>query len=331
MKKEIPFQYNKEYFKSISDAYEKTAKKISKIRWDFVKFIKPKIVLDYGAGANFLTKFAPKGVIVDSFDIGKYPIKYTGIRHKFYDLIFLCDVLEHIPDFRILNKILKRTRYIYVSIPLLPKGKRLKKWKHFKFETGEHLHFFTERSLDLFFEARGFKRIKSGFPECEIREDIYSAVYKKETIVFTNGIFDLLHAGHIKLLKEAKRLGDFLVVGLNSDSSATKIKRKPIKDENQRKIILESIEYVDKVIIFKETTPLRLIKQIKPDILVKGGDYKRETVVGHRFVESYGGKVVIIPLLKGYSTTNLIEDIKGRSFKTKQGGKDGKESSNSRR
>jgi len=318
MGKEIPFQYNKEYFKTISEAYEKTAKKISKIRWNFVKCIKPKIVLDYGAGANFLTRFAPKGVKVDSFDIGNYPVKYTGIRHKSYDLIFLCDVLEHIPDFRILDNIFEKTKYIFVSIPILPRGKRLKTWKHFKFETREHLHFFTKRSLDLFFEARGFKKIKSGYPECPPREDIYSALYQKEITVFTNGIFDLLHAGHIKLLREAKKLGDILIVGLNSDKSAERIKRKPIKDEKQRKEILESIEYVDKVIIFKESTPIRLIKKIKPDILVKGGDYTKETVVGYKFVKSYGGKTVIIPLLKGYSTTRLIEEIKGRSLKTKR-------------
>ena len=182
VKKEIPLQYDEKYWNSISIKYEKTAKIINTIRWSFVSFIKPKIVLDYGAGACFLSKFAPKGIIVDTFDIGKFPVKYTGIKHKRYDLIFLCDVLEHIPDFRVLDyqkKIFSRTKYIYVSVPILPKGKKLKNWKHFKFRTGEHLHFFTKESLDLFFEARNFARIKSGYPECRLRKDIYSAVYKK--------------------------------------------------------------------------------------------------------------------------------------------------------
>ena len=311
MKKEIPFQYNKEYFGSISQSYKKTAKIISKIRWAFVGEVKPKLVLDYGAGANFLSKYAPKRVVIDSFDIGNYSVKYTGIRHKFYDLVFLCDVLEHIPDFRILDDIFKKTKYVCVSIPLLPRGKRLKTWKHFKFETGEHLHFFTKRSLDLFFEARGFKNIKSGFPEVTQgpRTDILNVLYQKEKIVFTNGVFDLITSGHIHLLREAKKLGDVLIVGLNSDKSASKIKRKPVKNELQRKEILESIKYVDKVEIFNEYTPFSLIKKIKPDILVKGGDYTESTVVGHKFVKSYGGKVVIVPRIKGYSTTDLLNQI----------------------
>ncbi len=179
MNKEIPFQYNKEYWRTISSAYLKTAKRVSEIRWDFVKEINPKVVLDYGAGANFLSEFAPGGILMDSYDIGDFPIKYTGIRHKFYDLIFLCDVLEHIPDFRELDDLFSRTKYVSVSVPILPEGKKLKGWKHFKFNTGEHLHYFTERSLDLFFEARGFEKIKSGFPENEIRKDICSVLYKK--------------------------------------------------------------------------------------------------------------------------------------------------------
>jgi len=310
------FRYNKEYWKTISKDYEKTAKKLNKVRWNFVKELKPKIVLDYGAGANFLTKFSPKGVLVDSFDIGEFPIKYTGIRHTSYDLIFFCDVLEHIPDFRVLDKIFKKTRYVYISLPILPDGKKLRGWKHFKFDTGEHLHYFTKESLNLFFEARGFKLIKSGYPEveCGIRKDIYSAVYKKELVVFTNGVYDLLTLGHIYLLKEAKKLGDILIVGLNSDTSATRIKRKPINNQEERKKILESLKYVDKVEIFNESNPLRLIKRIKPDVLVKGGDYTKRTVIGHDFVRDYGGKVVIIPRLANYSTTRLLKKIKGRSF-----------------
>ena len=178
-KKEIPLKYNKQYYKTIEKDYEKTAESISKIRWSFVESLNPKIVLDYGAGACFMSKYAPKGVIIDSFDIGDFPIKYTGIRHKYYDLVFLFDVLEHIPDFRVLNDIFEKAKYVCVSLPILPKGRKLRKWKHFKYKTGEHLHYFTKRSLDLFFEARGFKRIKSGFPECPPRFDIWSVIYKK--------------------------------------------------------------------------------------------------------------------------------------------------------
>lgn len=178
-KKEIPLKYNKEYFKTIANNYEETAETVSNVRWNFVRNVKPKVVLDYGAGACFLSRFAPKGILVDTFDIGDFPIKYTGIRHNKYDLVFLCDVLEHIPDHRILDKIFKMAKYIYVSLPILSKGRKLKGWRHFKYNTGEHLHYFTKRSLDLFFEARGFERIESGYPEGILRKDIYSALYKK--------------------------------------------------------------------------------------------------------------------------------------------------------
>lgn len=317
MKKKVSFQYNKEYWKTISKDYKETAKILNKVRWDFVEEIKPKIALDYGAGASFLTKFAPKGVTVDSFDVGNFPIKYTGIRHDFYDLIFFCDVLEHLPDFRLLNKLFRNTNYVYVSLPILPRGRKLVGWKHFKFDTNEHLHFFTKGSLDLFFEARGFKLIKSGYPEveCGVREDIYTALYKKKKVVFVNGVFDLIHVGHTYLFEKAKKLGDVLIVGLNSDESATKIKRKPINSQEKRKKMLESIKYIDKVEVFEELNPLCLMKKVRPDIVIKGGDYTRKTVVGHEFVESYGGQVVIISTLEGNSTTKIIETIKGRSFK----------------
>ena len=106
-----------------------------------------------------------------------------------------------------------------------------------------------------------------------------------------------------------------MIVGLNSDESAGKIKRKPLNSQERRKGILESIKYIDKVEIFKELNPLSLMKKIRPDVVVKGSDYTRKTVIGYEFVESYGGEVVIIPTLKGYSTTKIIEEIKGRSFK----------------
>lgn len=130
--------------------------------------------------------------------------------------------------------------------------------------------------------------------------------------VFTNGCFDILHVGHIRYLREAKKLGDKLVVGLNSDESIRRLKGKlrPINKQNARKELLESLKFVDEVVIFKEDDPLRLIKSIKPDVLVKGSDYKKKDIVGAEFVKSYGGKIVTVKFHKGYSTTESIKKIK---------------------
>lgn len=137
---------------------------------------------------------------------------------------------------------------------------------------------------------------------------------KKEgkKIVFTNGCFDLIHKGHIYLLREAKKLGDVLIVGINSDKSVKKIKgeKRPILKEGERTFIIDNIKGVDYVVLFDEETPEKLIKEICPDFLVKGGDYKKEEVVGKEFVEKSGGRVIIIPYLKNFSTTKLIERIK---------------------
>ena len=130
-------------------------------------------------------------------------------------------------------------------------------------------------------------------------------------IVFTNGCFDILHIGHINYLREAKNKGDALIIGLNNDASVKKIKGqgRPIIPQNERAEILAALEFVDFVTIFEEETPLNLIKEIKPDVLVKGGDWKKEEVVGSDFVESYGGKTVLIPLVEGKSTSLIIEKI----------------------
>jgi len=132
---------------------------------------------------------------------------------------------------------------------------------------------------------------------------------KGKRIVFTNGCFDILHAGHVEYLSRAKRLGDILIVGLNSDSSVKKIKGKsrPINKERDRAKMLSALYFVDFVTSFSETTPEKLIKKVKPDILVKGGDWKIEDIVGSSFVRSYGGKVRSVPFVKGYSTTSIIE------------------------
>ena len=129
-----------------------------------------------------------------------------------------------------------------------------------------------------------------------------------EIIVFTNGCFDLLHPGHIKLLKEARSLGDCLYVGINSDDSVRRLKgqSRPFYNQNERREILASLRFVSGVIIFDEDTPELLIRRLRPNILVKGGDYKPEDVIGAQ----YAKKVVIIPLLKEYSTTEIIRRIK---------------------
>jgi D-beta-D-heptose 7-phosphate kinase/D-beta-D-heptose 1-phosphate adenosyltransferase len=127
------------------------------------------------------------------------------------------------------------------------------------------------------------------------------------TLVFTNGCFDLLHAGHIHLLTEAKKFGDILVVGINSDASVKKIKGdpRPITSAPDRATILASMEAVDYVVVFEETDPLSLIKEISPDVLVKGGDWQEGQIVGRELVH----KVVRVPYKKGYSTTAIIEAI----------------------
>ena len=142
----------------------------------------------------------------------------------------------------------------------------------------------------------------------------HSSMLKKRNrrIIFTNGCFDILHAGHVHYLEQAKKLGDELVVGLNSDSSVKNLKGedRPINNLDQRAKVLSSLECVDKIVSFSEATPIKLIKAIKPDVIVKGGDYKVKDVVGHKEVESWGGKVRIIPLIPGLSTTKIIRKFK---------------------
>ncbi|WP_456420254.1 D-glycero-beta-D-manno-heptose 1-phosphate adenylyltransferase [Methanocaldococcus infernus] len=130
-------------------------------------------------------------------------------------------------------------------------------------------------------------------------------------IVFTNGCFDILHRGHVEYLNEAKKLGDILIVGINSDSSVKKIKgeKRPIISLHSRAYVLDNLKAVDFVVPFDEDTPIEIIKIIKPDVHVKGGDYKEEDLPEAEVVKAYGGKVKIIPLVEGYSTTNIINEI----------------------
>ena len=134
---------------------------------------------------------------------------------------------------------------------------------------------------------------------------------KNKKIIFTNGCFDIIHPGHIHILSKAKSLGDILVVGLNSDLSVKKLKgdKRPLVSEDDRSRVLLSLRFVDYVIIFNELTPLKVIKKIKPDFLVKGGDYNENDIVGSDFVRAYGGQVEIIKFLDGYSSSNYIDNL----------------------
>jgi len=140
-----------------------------------------------------------------------------------------------------------------------------------------------------------------------------SSILKKhqknnDTIVFTNGVFDILHRGHVEYLAKAKKLGDVLIVGLNSDTSVRKLKGKgrPLQKQYDRAVILLALKAVDYVVIFGEDTPDKLIKMVKPDILVKGADYKISEIVGADFVKSYGGVVKRIKLTRGRSTSSIV-------------------------
>lgn len=135
--------------------------------------------------------------------------------------------------------------------------------------------------------------------------------FKDYKVVFTNGCFDILHRGHVEYLAKAASLGDVLVVGLNTDSSVTRLKgaSRPIQDESSRAFILASLGFVGKVVLFEEDTPFELIKFIQPDILVKGSDYKAEDIVGYDVVKNKGGEIVTIDLVEGYSTTAIVRKL----------------------
>ncbi|MBK6339836.1 MAG: D-glycero-beta-D-manno-heptose 1-phosphate adenylyltransferase [Bacteroidetes bacterium] len=137
------------------------------------------------------------------------------------------------------------------------------------------------------------------------------ASFLQQKIVFTNGCFDLLHPGHIYLLQEAKKLGDLLVVGINSDQSIKRLKgtSRPIEELTKRIDNLAQLDCVDFIISFEDDTPIDLIKYINPSVLLKGGDYTKATIIGADLVERNGGNVVVIPLLKGFSTTNQLKNL----------------------
>jgi D-beta-D-heptose 7-phosphate kinase/D-beta-D-heptose 1-phosphate adenosyltransferase len=132
-------------------------------------------------------------------------------------------------------------------------------------------------------------------------------------LVFTNGVFDLLHPGHIEVLDMARREGAALIVGLNSDASVQRLKgpTRPVRNTAERAAVLAGLEAVDAVVVFDEDTPLELVRTLQPDVIVKGGDYSPDTIVGADVVSARGGRVVVIPLVPGQSTTSIIEKLRG--------------------
>ena len=145
----------------------------------------------------------------------------------------------------------------------------------------------------------------------DLSRNIAIMQFQGKKIVFTNGCFDIIHRGHIEYLMEAANLGDILIIGLNSDASVKRLKgpERPIQDEETRAKILSSMSFVTFVVVFDEETPLRLIKEVQPDVLVKGCDYVIEKIVGYDIVKSKGGKVLTIPFVDGYSTTSILNKL----------------------
>lgn len=146
----------------------------------------------------------------------------------------------------------------------------------------------------------------------DLKSIALQAKARGQKIVFTNGCFDILHQGHLHVLREAKALGDLLIVAVNSDGSVKRLKgpSRPVINEAGRSELIAALEMVDYVTLFEETDPRRLIEEIQPDILAKGGDWRRDQVVGADIVERSGGKVAVIPYLKGFSTTEIIERVR---------------------
>jgi rfaE bifunctional protein nucleotidyltransferase chain/domain len=137
--------------------------------------------------------------------------------------------------------------------------------------------------------------------------------HEGRTVVFTNGVFDILHPGHVRYLQDARREGDALIVGVNSDRSVKAIKgpSRPITPEHERAEVLAALECVDAVVLFDEDDPGRIIDRLRPDVLVKGADWAADRIVGRQTVEGRGGRVIRIPLTKGYSTSDIIKKIQG--------------------
>ena len=170
--------YDLEYRDNLLRIHSKTAEEICKIRWDWVKDCEAKTILDYGCGVGWFRAFSPNGSQVDTYDI--MPVIQTGITRDNYDLITFWDVLEHIVKLDDIEFFLKRVKYAAISIPIIPKNVffNLKSWHHYK--PGEHIHYFTERSIEQKFRSWGFGLVKKGTPECPPRKDVSNFLFKKE-------------------------------------------------------------------------------------------------------------------------------------------------------
>ena len=154
------------------------------------------------------------------------------------------------------------------------------------------------------------------FPSSKVMTLEQVAIWRRSVrgeVVFTNGVFDLLHPGHVDVLDRARREGAALVVGVNSDASVKRLKgpTRPIRTSVERMAVLAGLEAVDAVVLFEQDTPIELVRAIEPDVIVKGGDYSPETIVGADLVTARGGRVVVIPLVDGHSTTSTIEKLRG--------------------
>lgn len=155
--------------------------------------------------------------------------------------------------------------------------------------------------------------IKSKITDMEsIKRSLVRYKFLGKKIVFTNGCFDILHKGHVEYLAKAADLGDVLIIGLNTDNSVRRLKGegRPVQDKESRAMVLAALQCVTHVILFEEDTPYNLIRFIKPDILVKGKDYKEEDIVGYDIVKEYGGDIITVELTEGYSTTDILRRIK---------------------
>jgi len=168
-------KYDLNYYEKMLREYSKTGERIAKIRWDWIKECDPRTVLDYGSGVGWFRAWRPKGVEVYSYDIAEYP--QTGIDLMMYNVVCFWDVLEHIPDFSKIEPILSLARNVAISIPMKVELNNFATWKHWK--PGEHLHYFTEETLNALFERYGFRQVKIGQPECPPREGIVSVIYEK--------------------------------------------------------------------------------------------------------------------------------------------------------
>jgi hypothetical protein len=164
-------EYDLEYFEKMLRQNSATAEEICRLRWNWVDFVHPKTVLDYGSGVGWFRAYRPSGVEVYTYDIGNFP--QTGIKLMMYDVVCFWDVLEHLPDFRMIEPILALARNVAVSVPII-EGELMES-KHFK--PGEHLHYFTQKSIRSLFANYGFAAMRSGTPECPPRKDIHSFLF----------------------------------------------------------------------------------------------------------------------------------------------------------